>query len=303
MPSASVIVRLMGGSQLFLDVDTFPAGTDSATCLQAGLQQLARTFDGDTLRTLLALVLLRDADGVVLENYQHLAGLMGWTPESLVAHGNRRNKTLRSSVATLMTVRFLISNAGQMMAAPLLVEVGEVQTKRPRKKRQRMLVLNPAIWGPLTRAGLVTAFDRRLLQVSEPAMRIGLYLAARLGPSYATHHLDQHKGLPHTLATLLDGAGVKWRDGVKKHGPAALRAKVQGWLDELQAAPGGGPPLWFEYLRRDAVGDDLITVWYGPHLLAEQDSVSSKRRLARDRRTGTAAAKGLPAPQTKDTPT
>jgi hypothetical protein len=144
--------------------------------------------------------------------------------------------------------------------------------------------LNPAIFGPLSAAGLMTAMDPRLLRLSAHAMRIGTYMAARMAPSFATQKLDQKGGrIEVRVATLLEQTGKDWADLVADRGKGPARQKVKAWLNELETAPDGGPIAWVKYVEADDVMDDQVVYQPGVHVFERQMASSSKRLGARDR--------------------
>jgi hypothetical protein len=55
-----------------------------------------------------------------------------------------------------------------------------------------------------------------------------------------------------------------------------------------------GPALWYEYLPGADLPDDVVETWQGSHIVAEQNSWTTKRRAVRDKAEARKAA--LPAP-------
>ena len=300
-----VVVTLRHGHQLLLEGSTVTRTKDGDDVAKAIMEQAARHLDDGIMRVFLTLCCLRDASGCITTNYEELARLQGLNPKALDAgqspirhrHGveAKRVPTLRARLKrdldTLMGYVWNVSwklklKENEYLEGPLVVPIMTRGTESNGRRRETHVVvqLNPAIFGPLSAAGLMTAMDPRLLRLSAHAMRIGTYMAARMAPSFATQKLDQKGGrIEVRVATLLEQTGKDWADLVADRGKGPARQKVKAWLNELETAPDGGPIAWVKYVEADDVMDDQVVYQPGVHVFERQMASSSKRLGARDR--------------------
>lgn len=285
----TVQLQLQRGAQLYFDLDPTPALPIDAPAdevARAVLNQLCSSFSANMVRTFVSLLVSRAADGTVLENYAQLAELRGWSADSLRSSHGARKKQLQRDVLELLKVRVVLKGAGQTVDMPLLLTVATVSNDDAQRKSRRWLQINPKIAAPLEAKGLVAAFDTRLLRIeSDAALLIGLYLARRAAASWTTQRLDHSHGrMRHKVTTILEGAGIDWEARLRKLGLKACRQWIEDQLRELQATTqGAGPALWYQYVNGTDLNGDMLETWQGSHLVAEQNSWTTKRRGKRDR--------------------
>jgi hypothetical protein len=284
----TVQLQLQHGSQLYFDLDPTPAlphDAETQALADAVLQKLCRIFTDNMLRTFLSLLVSRSSDGTVLENYAQLAELRGWSAESLRSSYGARKKQLQHDIDALTQIRVVLKGDGQTVDMPLLVPVATVTHDDPKKKPRRWLQLNPKLARPLEAGGLVAAFDTRLLRVqSAVALQLGVWLQLRAAPSWTTHGLDHTHGRQRfKVTTMLEGAGIEWEPRLRKLGLPAFRQWVIEQLQELHATTGAaGPAIWYQYVPGADLSADDVETWQGAHIVAEQNSKTTKRRAKRD---------------------
>jgi hypothetical protein len=301
-----VEVRLLEDTQLLLTGGPEYASGDPQSVVDKLMDQVARVFSTDTLRLFTSLCCLMDRHGQVALDYATLARLRGWDPATLdsgssstrpgkdgtlVPRSGSRRKALQDAVDTLVRYRFQLvekrkdATERQYLTGPLVVELARGHTERNGQRRERgvVLQLNPILFVPEAKAGLLAAFDKRLLMTTDQTLRLGVWLTRRMAQSLATERLDKHEQVEQRVETMLSSAGLTlWPELIRKHGPAGARQQVQAWLEELRDLDGGGPALWFQYVPADAAVDDRVLWRPAIHVLQRQAAVSSKRLRARD---------------------
>ena len=296
-----VTVTLLDGTQMLLRGGTELVAHSEADVAAALMDQATLAFTPDVLRTFTSLCALMDKDGRVRADYVTLAELRGWNPETLDAGSSghkrldgvavprvlTRRKQLQASVQTLLDYQFGVVAGKHYVTGPLVVAYlrGGTVTNGRAQERRVSVALNPELFTPLVMQGLVAAFDKRLLLLEDWPLRLGIYLARRMAPSFATHQLDTGRPQEFRVATMLEGAGLTgWPELLRRHGPKQARQEVQRHLAQLHDLQDGGPALWNEYHEAEAAADDTVSVWHGQHVVEAQKQLTTKRRAARDRK-------------------
>lgn len=303
-----VTVELTCGAQMLLEGSTDTLAQSEADVVRTLMDQATKVFTPDVLRTFASLCALMDpSSGVVHADYATLGSVRGWAADTLdagsaplkrgvgggvVPRTNSRRKRLQESLRTLMTYRWRLTgkagkNTSRHLEGQLVVPAGVEWMEREGivvGDPSLYVMLNPLLFTPLMAAGWVAAFDKRLLLLEDDALRVGIYLARRMAPSFASHDLGDGKPLKFGVGTLLEGAGLSsWPDRIRKHGPDAAREQVVQTLEQLCDLQDGGPALWYEYHAAETPAADAVTVWHGQHLVEAQLQHSDKRVAAAKR--------------------
>jgi len=194
--------------------------------------------------------------------------------------GTSFRKRIAEHLELLMQVKLDVQWPGGKRWRPwLFMDGGEISA--PRIGTAPYVVVEPRLWSSMREQGHALLWDRRILaadaRADEWPIRIYLAIADRWSVGWVRHRYDRTGGeMKYRVGTLLERAGLQYRDQLARRGGPWLREQVRTALEALERWPvadahGRSLPLIGRWSieERETPEDDLVKVAATDELAAE----------------------------------